>query len=76
MIELNLKNNNLEQKIVDIENKNFDKHLVENISVPVPVKFPVPVAIPVPVKSRSRHFLPIPVPVPVPAEKVIPSILD
>ena len=52
MIELNLKNNNLEQKIVDIENKNFDEHLVENISVPVPVKFPV--TIPVPVKSRSR----------------------
>ena len=54
--------------IVNIENKYFDKHLVENISVPVPVKFPVPVTIPVPAKSRSRHFLPIPVP----AEKAIP----
>ena len=54
--------------IVNIENKYFDKHLVENFSVPV--KFPVPVTIPVPAKSRSRHFLPIPVPVP--AEKAIP----
>jgi hypothetical protein len=64
--------------IVNIENKYFDKHLVENISVPVPVKYPVPVTIPVPLtipvpaKSWSRHFLPIPVPVPVPAEKAIP----